>query len=243
MKNSLITDEFDHKWIHASASVPQKSQYLMIVMHGRGDSLDSFTTIKNELKIPEMNYLLLNAPRAYDDGFTWYAFEPRQRLGILKSRKKILKLLEELALLGWSSDRIFLYGFSQGALMSCDLAMFAPQAFAGIVAISGYIYFFEQWKKDLKAAAFRTPWLVTHGFQDDLLPIAETRAQIKKLQSVGLPITWKEFLKEHEIDLNIETNFIRKWVKSHMKTQKKSQVRFPLYQISSSNSKQRSKSF
>jgi predicted esterase len=85
---SLITQEFNCKWMNASGSVPRKSQYLMIVMHGRGDSLDSFVSIKNELKIPEMNYLLLNAPRAYDDGFTWYAFEPNQKRGILNSRKR-----------------------------------------------------------------------------------------------------------------------------------------------------------
>ncbi len=238
-----ITQEFDHKWINASRSVPQKSQYLMIVMHGRGDNLDSFVSIKDELKIPEMNYLLLNAPRAYDEGFTWYAFEPNQKRGILNSRKKLIKLFEELSILGWTPDRIFLYGFSQGALMSCDLAMFAPHAFAGIVAISGYIYFFEDWKKDLKASAFRTPWLVTHGFRDDLLPIQDTRDQVRKLQAVGLPITWKEFLKEHEIDLNIETQYIRNWVKTQMESSKKVRIPFRQYQISSSNSKHRSKSF
>ena len=246
-KDNLIPgiQALEHSWMSANSAVPEDDQYLMIVLHGRGDSLDSFLTIKDELKIPEMNYLLVNAPRAYDDGYSWYAFEPNQKTGILKSRTKILTLLEELALLGWSADKIFLYGFSQGALMSCDLAMFAPHRFAGIVAISGYIYFFEEWKKSLQASAFLTPWLVTHGLTDDLLPITSTREQIEKLKSVGLPIIWKEFLKEHEIDTYIETGFIRKWVRSKMSSQKKLtrlQKTISL-QTSSSNSKQRSKSF
>ncbi len=242
-KNNIIPglQALDHSWINASSAIPDEDQYLTIVLHGRGDSLDSFVSIKEELKIPEMNYLLVNAPRAYDAGFSWYAFEPNQKPGILKSRSKLSMLLEELALLGWPPRKIFFYGFSQGALMSCDLVMFGPHAFAGVVAISGYIYFFEDWKKSLKASAFQTPWLVTHGLQDDLLPIEETREQLEKLKGVGLPIVWKEFMKDHEIDLNIETQFIRKWMKSKM-TQKSSMLRF-FAQTSSSNSKQRSKSF
>lgn len=255
MKNNLIPgiQALDHCWINASSAIPQSDQYLMIVLHGRGDSLDSFLSIKEEIKIPEMNYLLVNAPRIYDGGYSWYAFEPNQKTGILKSRDKLLKLLAELSELGWAPNKIFLYGFSQGALLSCDLAMFAPMAFAGIVAVSGYIYFFEEWKKLLNSTAFKTPWLVTHGMYDDLLPLADTRKQIQKLQSVGLPIVWKEFLKDHEIDLRIETQFIRKWLRtkliSNLSFQKKT-IPGPiprngqaLFQTSSSNSKQRSKSF
>lgn len=239
----------EHSWIKAQASVPRSAQYLMIVLHGRGDSLDSFVSIREELKIPEMNYLLVNAPRAYDGGFSWYAFEPNQKTGILKSRAKLVQLISELSQLGWAPNKIFLYGFSQGSLLSCDLAMFAPFQFAGIVGISGYIYFFEEWKKSLLPSAFQTPWLVTHGLQDDALPIVKTREQIFKLKDVGLPITWKEFLKDHEIDLYIETNFIRKWIRSKMVRPKKSAftlpdaVMQPGVQTSSSYSRQRLRSF
>ena len=232
----------EHSWIIAQAGTPQSAQYLMIVVHGRGDSLDSFMTIGEELKIPEMNYLLVNAPRAYDDGFSWYAFEPNQKTGILKSRAKLLQLIQELKTIGWAPNKIFLYGFSQGALLSCDLAMFAPFQLAGIVAISGYVYFFEEWKKSLKPSAFQTPWLITHGLEDDLLPVVTTRNQVQKLKDVGLPITWKEFMKDHEIDLHVETSFIRKWVRSKM-VRTRRPTYLPPDQTSSSNSKQRFKSF
>ena len=235
----------EHCWLQANVSVPQDKQYLMIVLHGRGDSLDSFLSIKEELKIPEMNYLLVNAPRVYDEGFSWYAFEPNQKAGVLRSRERLLKLVSELREFGWAPNRIFLYGFSQGALLSCDLTMFGPHIFAGTIAISGYIYFFEAWKKNLKPSAFQTPWLVTHGIYDDLLPVSETRDQVQKLLGVGLPITWREFLKEHEIELRIETQFIRKWVYARMKRDKKTSLpkSQEIYQTSSSNSKQRFKSF
>ncbi len=246
-QNNLVPaiQALKHCWLKASSAVHQDQQYLTIVLHGRGDSLDSFMSIQGELKIPEMNYLLVNAPRAYDDGYTWYAFEPNQKAGILKSRAKLLQLLSELSTLGWTPDRIFLYGFSQGALLSCDLAMFAPRAFAGIIAISGYIYFFEDWKRALRPSAFQTPWLLTHGLQDDLLPITDTRTQVQKLQAIGLPITWKEFMKDHEIELFIETDFIRKWMQSKMNRSKNSRLPSLLSQLqtSSSNSKQRAKSF
>ncbi len=188
----------------------------MIVLHGRGDSLKPFRSIKKELKLPQMNYLLLNAPRKYDGGYTWYAFPPNQGFGVLQNRKRLNLLLDELAEQGWESQNIFFYGLSQGSLISCDFAMHSDRALGGVIAISGYIYFFSNWKKKLGSAAWATPYLITHGCFDDLLPINETRQQVERLKKADLPILWKEFNKEHEIDLEIETPFIRNWVLSRI---------------------------
>lgn len=252
MKSPKLKTKLGYKWIPASESVARDEQYLMLVLHGRGDKLNSFVSIKEELKIPGMNYLLLNASRAYDGGFTWYAFPPNQGLGIQKSRQQLAELFKELQLEhGWDYNKIFMYGFSQGALMSCEMMMRTPQALAGIIAISGYVYFFQDWKSSLSPAAFHTPSLVTHGIQDEDLPIQDSREHIKSLQSVGLPIKWVELAKEHEIDLGYETNMIRKWVIAQMDRQKQITKRkanpfmqgFNSNQISSSNSRQVSKSF
>lgn len=38
------------------------SRRLMIVMHGLGDTLESFRSLPAEINLPWLNYLLVNAP-------------------------------------------------------------------------------------------------------------------------------------------------------------------------------------
>lgn len=62
----ITTNLFRHKFIPAK----KKSEALMIVLHGRGDSIRPFYSFNEELNIPEMNYLLLNAPRRFMRNFS-----------------------------------------------------------------------------------------------------------------------------------------------------------------------------
>jgi phospholipase/carboxylesterase len=99
---SMTIKTFDHHFIPASQfRKGSKSPYLMVVLHGRSDCLDSFEDIDQELKIPGMNYLLINAPKKYLDGYSWYAHPPKQASGILRSRMMLFALLEELEEQGW----------------------------------------------------------------------------------------------------------------------------------------------
>jgi phospholipase/carboxylesterase len=228
----IHTDLFDFRWIPASRLVPRSEQKLMIVLHGRGDEADSFLSIKSELKVPGMNYLLLNAPRRYDTGHTWYAFPPNQAHGVLQARARLTALMSELAEQGWAPGDIFFYGFSQGALVSVDFATHFEHKLAGVIAISGYYFFFNRWKSQLTKAAFKTPMLITHGVFDDALPISDSRVHVKKLKTAGLDILWKEFNKDHEIDDENENPFLRAWIqskleiKSRLQTRKRSQSTF-----------------
>ena len=187
----------------------------MIILHGRGDSLMPFREFDDELQAWEMNYLLINAPRKYLDGFTWYAFPPNQARGVLGARAKLHLLMEELEAQGWETRDIFLFGFSQGCLVSCDFGMNYKKPLGGIIGVSGYIYFFNNWQKRLPEEAFRTPWLISHGRQDEDLLLEETYPSVIAMQKAGLPIDWMEFNKEHEIDDRVELPQIRKWLRAH----------------------------
>lgn len=185
----------------------------MVVLHGRGDSLKPFKHFDEEMEMPEMNYLLINAPRKYMDGYTWYGFPPRQKNGVLKAREKISRLLEELEDQGWRRENIFLFGFSQGCLVNCDIGMNLERPIGGIIGVSGYVYFFPRWRRQLKQASYHTPWLLTHGTEDDALEIEETRRGVKLLKNSGLSVDWVEFEKDHEIDDEEEIPLIRRWIR------------------------------
>ncbi len=207
----IKTDIFKSKFIPAK----KKSDKLMLVLHGRGDSIRPFYSFDEELKVPEMNYLLINAPRKFLDGYTWYGEPPYQKDGVLKIRSKLFDLLHELENQGWKSENIFLFGFSQGCLISADVGLNYPKKLAGVVGISGYFHFFPRWKTNLAPEAEKTPWLFTHGYQDDVLPLAETKFGVTKLQEAGLDVEWVELDKEHVLEEK-EYPVIRRWIKERL---------------------------
>ncbi|ASD62390.1 alpha/beta hydrolase [Bdellovibrio bacteriovorus] len=207
----ITTTLFKHKFIPAK----RKSEYLMIVLHGRGDSIKPFFSFDEELNLPEMNYLLLNAPRKFLDGYTWYGEPPYQANGVMKIREKLFDLLNDLENQGWDSEKIFLFGFSQGCLISADVGLNYPKKLAGVVGISGYFNFYPRWRNNLSLDAKKTPWLFTHGHQDDILPLEETKYGVDKLKDAGLKVEWVEMDKDHSLK-DEEYPIIRRWVRDQL---------------------------
>jgi len=191
------------------------SKKLMIVFHGRGDSLNPFKEFQSELNLKDINFLLLNAPRKFLKGYTWYGEPPYESAGIVKIRDRVFELLRDLEKQGWESQNIFLLGFSQGSLVSADVALHYPKRLGGVVGVSGYFHFFPRWRSRLSSQARKTPWLLTHGRKDDVLKLEETKLGVQKLISEGLKVSWNESEKKHVFSEQ-DYPLIRKWVKNQM---------------------------
>lgn len=207
----IQTDLFRSEYI--SARTP--SDKLMVVLHGRGDSSRPFRTFNSEMRLPEMNYLLLNAPRKYLNGFSWYGEPPYLAENLLEIRTRLLMLMNDLESQGWKSENIFLLGFSQGCLVSADLALNYPKKLAGVIGVSGYFHFYPRWRKNLERSNSRTPWLLTHGRKDDVLKIEDTRKGVEKLREVGLKVDWFECDKKHDFVAE-DYPVIRKWIRDKL---------------------------
>ncbi len=185
----------------------------MIVLHGKGDSFRPFKNFDQELKLFDFNFLLLNAPKKFLTGYSWYGDPPYIESGVLRTRLGMFVLLNDLEKQGWDPKNIFLLGFSQGCLISADFALNYPKTLGGFIGISGYFHFFSRWKNHIPPKAKKTPWLLTHGTRDDVLPIEDTRYGVKKLKAAGMKIDWSESDKKH-VFKEYEYALIRKWIKS-----------------------------
>ena len=106
----LLTD-LDYQLITPQSRRWKSHPRIMLVLHGQGDSLDPFCSLPHELELPEMHYLLINAPQPYDTGFAWYDSEPRHKKGIENSRQKLSLLIDDLIEQGWPSESIYLFVF------------------------------------------------------------------------------------------------------------------------------------
>ncbi len=204
-------------WQAAPVTTPISEAQLIVVLHGRGDSPEGFTWFQSALNIPNLNFLLLQAPDDYYGGYSWYGMAPDQLPGILRSRELLTQVFKELGRQGFSMDRCMLFGFSQGCLMTLEFGGRFSEKLAGYIGISGYVYDADQLVKDVNPKVMKGNWLVTHGTQDDVLPVQATRDQIQRLIEGGFKIEYLEYSKVHTIDEKLELPMIREWILAHLK--------------------------
>ncbi len=193
-------------------AVKKGSRRLMVVLHGLGDSSAGFRWLPEALNLPWMNYLLANAPTTYYSGFAWYDFFGDMAEGLDASRKLLFELLDAQRAKGFPTEETVLSGFSQGSLMTIEGGARYPHRFAGLVGISGHVYEPERLVKELSPVAKEQRFLVTHGFQDPIIPFAMARDEIKILKAAGLNIAWHELMKAHTIAGEAEVAIIRDFI-------------------------------
>jgi len=192
----------------------KNSRRLMIMLHGLGDSLEGWRWLPPTLELPWLNYLLVNAPDEYFGGWSWFNFPGEMAPGIHRSRRLLFELLDELRAQGFPADQITLGGFSQGCLMAIETGLHYPQRLAGIVGISGWVFELDALLAGLTPVARSQRLLITHGRFDPVLPFAETQAQVRRLQTAGLAVEWREFPKEHSVHGLEEVAVIREFVRA-----------------------------
>ncbi|MFO1489198.1 MAG: serine esterase [Verrucomicrobiota bacterium] len=200
-----------HEFIPAQTP---KSDALWIMLHGLGDSIEGYRWMPEAMRLPWMNYLLVNAPDEYYGGFSWFNFGGDIVPGVNRSRGLLFELLDAQRAKGFPTQRTILGGFSQGCLMSLDAGLRYPHRLAGIVGISGFVCQPENLLKQLSPVAFEQHLLVTHGTKDPLIRFADVREQINLLKAAGLKLEFREFLKAHTIAGEEEIQVIRNFVTS-----------------------------
>jgi phospholipase/carboxylesterase len=199
-----------HIWQPARVS----SNRLLVVLHGLGDSAEGFLGLQQMLDIDSLDYLLLNAPTPYYMGFSWYDLPPNQLPGILRSRKLLEKVFKEIAASGYAPERTFLLGFSQGCLMTLEFGARHEQRLGGYVGISGYSNDPGRLLREMNADVIHGDWLITHGTEDEMLPVERTRSQMQMLNKGGFKIDYREYKKSHTLDLQREAPDIREWLRA-----------------------------
>lgn len=215
----LKTSLFTHKYV--PARVPGPRERVMVVLHGLGDSLQGFTWMPSALGIDSLSYLLVNAPDDYYGGYSWFDFTGGGAdmgpaiAGIKRSRGLIQGLLGELEAQGVAASDTFLFGFSQGCLMALDAGLRFGKRLGGVVGVSGWLAFQEEYPDAFSPVAREQRFLVTHGLRDPLLPYRITQAQCAFLKAQGIDLEFKSYDKEHTM-LPQEIGDIREWLEGRL---------------------------
>lgn len=117
-----------------------------------------------------------------------------------RSRTLLLRFIGEVIdTYGVDPVRIYLMGFSQGAIMSLSLALTRPDRLAGVVAMSGRVLP-EVLPKTAPPEALRgLPILIVHGADDPILPVHHGRASRDLLTPLPCVLTYREYAMGHQV--------------------------------------------
>ena len=135
--------------------------------------------------------------------------------GIEYSSKILTEVLDELFEEQFEASESFLFGFSQGSLLTFEFGARYHKVLAGYMAISGYIYDPKKLLEEMNPKVKEAKWLCTHGKNDDVLPFSDSKAQVKVLQNGGLNVEFHAYSKTHTI-VEEELEMIVEWINKEL---------------------------
>ncbi len=130
--------------------------------------------------------------------------------GLGAAREHLDGVLDELDR-QWSGPLV-LGGFSQGAMLSCEVALTTPRPLAGLVMFSGALITQGTWRSRYASRPGLRVFM-SHGRRDHDLSFAAAESFQRELAAAGLDVTWCPFDGGHEIPLVVWRTF-RRWLSS-----------------------------
>ncbi|VVO89541.1 alpha/beta hydrolase [Pseudomonas fluorescens] len=176
----------------AQATPESRDQPLVIFLHGYGSNEQDLFGIKDELP-KQYTYLSVRAPRVMQEGsYQWFR---KKGEGAYNGETDDLKSSGQLLLdfvtkatekYHTQPDKVFLVGFSQGAIMSYEVALRHPDSVGGIAALSGRILpvLRSELIPDEKRQSLAI--FIGHGTADKSLPYSDGTEANSLLQSISL---------------------------------------------------------
>jgi phospholipase/carboxylesterase len=179
---------------------------LLLLLHGVGSNERDLFSLAPQL---DQRFLVLSAraPNTRGPGsFAWFEvqFTPQGPMidtaQAEASRQLLLRFIgEAIAAYGADPRRVYLMGFSQGAIMSASVALTEPELVAGAVLMSGRIL--PEIRPSIAAPERLTglPIMVAHGTGDTVLPINHGRSSRALLAELPVALTYHEYAMGHEV--------------------------------------------
>ena len=194
---------------------------VVVLLHGYGAPGDDLVVLSDYLDVPPGTRFLfpeapISIPLGYGDARGWWIIDmariqadraagrirdmsseiPR---GLIEARQKVAGLLDELPRkLNADPKQTILGGFSQGAMLTCDVLLRSDRPYAGLIQLSGTLLAKQEWSPLLRKRK-GLPVFQSHGTHDEILPYVMAERLRDEFTHAGLKVEWQPFRGGHEI--------------------------------------------
>lgn len=173
----------------------------LLLLHGRGADEADLMGLEGALD-SRLAIVSARAPFRLGPGFAWYGIgtvgSPEEET-MKKSLEELRKFVQGVVPAhGIDPRRLYLMGFSQGAVMSAAICLTMPDEIAGVVMHSGYVP--AESGLDLKPEQIEgKPFFLAHGKYDDVIPVTYGRDAHEYLVEAKALVTYQEYPMGHTI--------------------------------------------
>ena len=198
-----------HSIVH-SASQQSETNPTLIMLHGRGSDEHDLFGLKEHFD-HRLTIYSLRAPQNFVwGGYTWfdlYEDGTVDEASFVRSTNEITEFIHTI-----ETKKLFLLGFSMGAIMSYFIALTQPNVCTGIAALSGFAplqlesSYRLQELHDLRI-------FISHGISDPVIPISSARKTKELLARSNAHVSYNEYEMTHQIN-DACLNDVTLWVKN-----------------------------
>jgi len=186
--------------LYSLYSAPQQqsdTNPTLIILHGRGSDEQDLFGLKEHFD-PRLTIYSLRAPHRFEwGGYTWFDLYEDGSVdeeSFFNSTNEIIKFINTL-----ETRKLFLLGFSMGAIMSYSIALTKPNVCIGIAALSGFTPFQLENKYHLRELQ-DLHIFASHGIQDPVIPISAARKTKELLDRSNATVSYNEYEMAHQIN-------------------------------------------
>lgn len=184
-----------------AAKTPSVKAPVLVLLHGLGANERDLLSVAAGVD-PRFEVISLRAPRAMGpDAFSWFdvTFKPEGPVHdgpqAEVARRSLVAFLEELKRRpDIDPERVFLLGFSQGAILGISVALTEPKLVRGVVAVSGRTL------PELAERKATGDVLLLHGTRDTRLPYALAENSREVLTRAGVKVELRAYDVGHTLD-------------------------------------------
>ena len=203
-EQAIPTIDYHYEIRQPKVSIDQPP--LLILMHGYGSNEKDLFAWADYLD----ERLLIVCPRGPKDmgngRYSWFELLPSE-LGLRYKSEEVIQTANDIATFAYqisekynvNKDKIFLGGFSQGAILSLGTGVMFEDKFAGIICLSGSFYrefgsLLNQRKNPSALNVF-----LSHGRNDTVLPFKEVEDYVKFIRDKGGTVEAKYYDSAHAV--------------------------------------------
>ncbi len=220
-QNVVAQDGLALKYLVKLPPKPSKNPPLIILLHGYGSNEKDLFELKNFL--PE-EYIIVAARATYILGGASYQWFSKEMVNgkysgnaeqMTNSRNKLVQFIDQLtSKYHADKERVYLIGFSQGAMMSYEVGLTNPNKLKGIGILSGVLP--ESLKplvsQDKSLAKLKI--FVAHGTADKILLYDDGMKAANYLRTLGLQPDFHGYKDMGHTITNSVLSDLLSWIKS-----------------------------